>query len=44
MKTGSLDLIVLTFNEEANLRHCLASAQGIARNEKNEKVSMLSVS
>jgi glycosyltransferase involved in cell wall biosynthesis len=28
---ADLDLIVLTFNEEANLGHCLASVRGLAR-------------
>lgn len=28
----SLDLVVLTFNEEANLQHCLQSVQGVAGN------------
>jgi glycosyltransferase involved in cell wall biosynthesis len=31
-KKFSLDLIVLTFNEEVNLQHCLQSVQGLANN------------
>ena len=32
MKKGTLDLIVLTYNEEANLAYCLESVRGLARN------------